>query len=115
MAVRQYKSVCRGAGCGALVPGKGGYCLTCAKQYEKKRGSASARGYDHNWRKARLSYLRQYPVCNGEGCNRPAQVVDHIRPHKGNQTLFWDEGNWQPLCKRCHDSKTAREDGRWGG
>jgi hypothetical protein len=27
--------------------------------------------------------------------------------------LFWDCGNWQPMCKRHHDSKTARE-GRWG-
>ena len=25
----------------------------------------------------------------------------------------WDEANWQGLCKRCHDAKTARE-GRWG-
>lgn len=25
--------------------------------------------------------------------------------------LFWDEANWQPLCKPCHDQKTAREDG----
>jgi 5-methylcytosine-specific restriction endonuclease McrA len=21
--------------------------------------------------------------------------------------LFWDEQNWQPLCKRCHDHKTG--------
>jgi 5-methylcytosine-specific restriction protein A len=27
--------------------------------------------------------------------------------------LFWDERDWQGLCKRCHDAKTARE-GRWG-
>jgi 5-methylcytosine-specific restriction protein A len=24
--------------------------------------------------------------------------------------LFWDEGNWQPLCKSCHDHKTMIED-----
>ena len=24
--------------------------------------------------------------------------------------LFWDRDNWQPLCKQCHDKKTARED-----
>ncbi|WP_143035082.1 HNH endonuclease [Marininema mesophilum] len=28
--------------------------------------------------------------------------------------LFWDKDNWQSLCKRCHDRKTAIEDGRWG-
>jgi 5-methylcytosine-specific restriction endonuclease McrA len=21
--------------------------------------------------------------------------------------LFWDKTNWQALCKRCHDQKTA--------
>jgi 5-methylcytosine-specific restriction endonuclease McrA len=44
---------------------------------------------------------------------RLAQVTDHIRPHKGNEELFYDQTNWQPLCKSCHDRKTALEDGRW--
>lgn len=39
-----------------------------------------------------------------------AAVADHIIPHKGNKKLFWDEGNLQPLCKRCHDSDKAREE-----
>jgi 5-methylcytosine-specific restriction protein A len=43
----------------------------------------------------------------------PATVVDHIVPHRGDPVLFWDEANWQGLCKLCHDAKTARE-GRWG-
>lgn len=38
-----------------------------------------------------------------------ATVVDHIIPHRGNEELFWDEDNWQGLCKRCHDRKTWRE------
>ncbi len=44
----------------------------------------------------------------------PATVVDHIRPHKGNQELFWDVTNWGALCKRCHDIKTVKEDGGFG-
>ncbi len=43
-----------------------------------------------------------------------ADVVDHIIPHKGDQSLFWDSSNWQPLCKHHHDQKTAREDGGFG-
>ena len=39
-----------------------------------------------------------------------ATVVDHITPHRGDKKLFWDEDNWQPLCKRCHDKKTMTED-----
>jgi 5-methylcytosine-specific restriction protein A len=37
-------------------------------------------------------------------------VVDHIVPHRGREQLFWDESNWQALCKPCHDKKTGEED-----
>jgi 5-methylcytosine-specific restriction protein A len=31
-------------------------------------------------------------------------VVDHIRAHRGNEALFWDEGNLQVLCASpCHN------------
>lgn len=43
-----------------------------------------------------------------------AEVVDHIVPHKGDLSLFWSRSNWQSLCKRCHDIKTAMEDGGFG-
>lgn len=39
-----------------------------------------------------------------------ADVVDHIVPHRGDQSLFWDESNWQALCKRHHDIKTSTEE-----
>ncbi|WP_409994286.1 HNH endonuclease [Pirellula sp. SH-Sr6A] len=35
-------------------------------------------------------------------------IVDHITPHRGDETLFWARWNWQALCKRCHDRKTAQ-------
>ena len=113
MARRPYKCICRYPGCGALVGGGGGYCVRHSKSYEKERGSAAERGYDARWRKARLSFLRDNPICN-DCRDELATVVDHIIPHKGNLDLFWDQENWQPLCKRCHDRKTVREDGRWG-
>jgi 5-methylcytosine-specific restriction protein A len=37
-----------------------------------------------------------------------AEVIDHIVAHRGDPQLFWDETNWQPLCKACHDHKTGR-------
>ena len=39
-----------------------------------------------------------------------ATVVDHIVPHRGDQKLFWDRGNWQPLCEHHHNVKTMTED-----
>lgn len=52
--------------------------------------------------------------CKKNGAVKAATVVDHALPHKGNEDLFWDESNWQALCKECHDKKTAKEDDRWG-
>ena len=68
------------------------------------------------WRRLRKRVLLKHPLC--AECERQdwvtkATVVDHIIPHKGTLELFWDESNLQPLCKRCHDSKTVSE-GRWG-
>lgn len=39
-----------------------------------------------------------------------ATIVDHIKSHRGDPILFWDEENWQPLCKHHHDVKTMTED-----
>ena len=85
--------------------------------YDRQRGSASQRGYDSRWQKARKQYLIEHPLCVKclkEGRLVTATVVDRIIPHKGNMTLFWDKSNWQALCNQCHDTKTAKEDGRWG-
>jgi 5-methylcytosine-specific restriction protein A len=84
---------------------------------DSRRGSAASRGYDSRWRAARAAYLRAHPLCReceAAGAIVAASVVDHIMAHKGDKALFWDSANWQPLCKPCHDRKTAREDGRWG-
>ena len=78
---------------------------------------STARGYNYRWQKARERFLKDRPLCcycEREGRVEAATVVDHIIPHKGNQALFWDESNWQPLCKRCHDSTKAKEEGRGG-
>lgn len=42
--------------------------------------------------------------------SRPATIVDHIVPHRGDPLLMWSEWNWQPLTKRAHDRKTATEE-----
>lgn len=59
------------------------------------------------------SWLNQNPIYRIERWDvaRPATVVDHIVPHKGDHLLMWAEWNWQPLTKRAHDRKTATEQG----
>ena len=69
------------------------------------------------WQKARATFLARSPLCvecDKDGLVRAATIVDHIIPHKGDQNLFWDTSNWQPLCKPHHDRKTATEDGGFG-
>ena len=63
------------------------------------------------WRAFRKNYLNRYPLCvqcDREGRTTAATVVDHIKPHRGDEVLLWAEANMQPLCKPCHDQKTAR-------
>ena len=48
--------------------------------------------------------------CYEEGHITMATVVDHIIPHRGDQKLFWDRSNWQPLCEHHHNVKTMTED-----
>jgi 5-methylcytosine-specific restriction protein A len=86
------------------------------RELDRQRPSAARRGYGPRWRRARVAYLARHPLCVrclAKGRIETAIVVDHATPHRGNASLFWDEANWQGLCKLCHDAKTARE-GRWG-
>ena len=101
---------CRFPGCPNLCD-SGVYCREHL-QYstDRVRGSADARGYNAEWRRARKAFLQKHPLCaecRQNGRLTPATVVDHIIPHRGDRTLFWDENNWQPLCKGCHDQKTG--------
>jgi len=104
------KRPCRYPGCPNLCD-SGVYCPEhAAYSNDRLRGGATARGYDSRWRKARALFLRKHPLCaecKRQGKLTPATVVDHIIPHRGDMTLFWDESNWQPLCKDCHDRKTG--------
>jgi len=81
------------------------------------RPSASRRGYNARWQRARAYQLKIEPLCRlckNKGITKLAKVVDHIIPHKGNYALMWDNSNFQSLCTPCHNTKTATEDGGFG-
>lgn len=90
-----------------------------------KSAGSTAKGYGYRWQQARADHLRRQPLCvfcQRDGRLVAATVVDHVKPHrlkealeggdaiqiKAAQRLFWDRGNWQSLCKQCHDSTKQR-------
>jgi 5-methylcytosine-specific restriction protein A len=80
--------------------------------HEATRPNANQRGYNRRWRAASKTWLsrpanRLCRVCKLAGVTMVATVVDHITPHRGDQNLFWDRTNWQPLCQTCHNRKTG--------
>lgn len=75
--------------------------------------TSSQRGYDYRWQKARAQFLLDNPLCvycARIGRTTAASVVDHIIPHRGDRDLFWDQSNWQQLCRPCHDSVKQAEE-----
>lgn len=68
------------------------------------------------WRTLRLAVLtRDLFTCQWPGCGRVEPdtsklVADHRRPHRGDETLFWDERNLWTLCASCHSSAKQREE-----
>ncbi|WP_010651604.1 HNH endonuclease [Oceanobacillus massiliensis] len=104
---------CKHPRCAKLVPYGASYCEEHAPLHIHDVKSTKEKGYDSRWRKARKRFLKSHPLCEkcfDKGKLEKAKVVDHIIPHRGDQELFWNETNWQPLCKPCHDRKTMTVD-----
>ena len=126
---------CSHAGCAELVKLK--YCekhklihdnktkssINDAKTKERHRQYDKARPHWHRlydskrWKCERIRYLTNNPFCvecAKDDTLKPASIVDHIIDHKGNESLFWDINNWQSLCIKHHNSKTAKENKVFG-
>ena len=106
---------CRHPGCSALVPPGQKYCEAHKPLHPEEARPSAKRGYNSQWERESKRYLQAHSLCVRCMAKDPpryvkATVVDHIVPHRGDQKLFWDRSNWQPLCKRCHDQKTRNED-----
>lgn len=106
---KQFPTKCKHAGCRELTHNV--YCEK-HKRYRDDRKNAYQRGYNARWNRYRRTFLMNHPLC--ARCGKMATVVDHITPHKGNKSLFWDVNNHQALCEKCHNRKTRLEDmGSW--
>lgn len=77
------------------------------------RLSSAARGYGHDWRKAREAHLAREPLCRfcaAEGRVTAATDVDHVEPFRGIQDpMRLDPANLRSLCRPCHMARTARQ------
>jgi len=68
------------------------------------------------WRSYSKDYKARNPFCiqcESSGIVKPAKVTDHLETYE-QQSLGFDLNNlndkyMQPLCKKCHDSKSGRE------
>ncbi len=105
---------CAYPGCPTLV--KRGYCDAHKRPEISYHDPASQRLYNSKrWLKLRRLQLAAQPFC--EDCLRAntytqATDVDHIRPHHGDPTIFFDRTNLQSLCHADHTRKTNQEQGR---
>ena len=82
-----------------------------AKQpsWRTDKSKTAERGYGGRWQRERAAFLSRAEnvlcvMCKAEGRVTAATVVDHKTPHRGDDTLMWDQANWQALCKPHHDS-----------
>lgn len=70
------------------------------------------------WRKIRRMVLSDQPLCVmclELSITTPANTVDHIEPHQGDDTLFWSMDNLQALCASHHSGlKQTMEKGGIG-
>lgn len=113
---------CSQAGCPVIIR-EGSYCQEHGQQEQQRvdqaRGTSTARGYNAGWRKLRRLVLNRQPICqdpfaihkkNGEVVVAASEVDHIISKRAGGSNKL---SNLQALCKSCHSTKTAREDGRW--
>jgi 5-methylcytosine-specific restriction protein A len=93
------------------------FCDRCAPQVERAREQNEpwrAWYRTPRWKALRWEVLTeamfrcQCEECKGEKVWPKATVVDHVEPHRGDETKFWS-GPFKAMAKRCHDAKTARE------
>jgi HNH endonuclease len=124
---------CRVLGCGHVEPCPLHGRAVRAAEWESRRGSAAARGYDREWSAFTIRFFGElydlkvpraglcgcrHPtapstadsVCASTGRAQLATLVDHIVPLRGkSDPRRFDVSNLQGLCDPCHAKKRQRE------
>lgn len=79
---------------------------TRGEKMEDRRRSADEY-HTARWTRESKAFKQAHPLCRRcelRGLVRASEVTDHIVPFEvyGN---FWDQSNWQGLCRQCNIEK----------
>lgn len=117
MPRRRSLSVCVEPGCPELTesPRCEAHDRRARREREAGRPSATARGYDAEWRRTRAAFLQSHPICEDpEVCIEPATDVDHVDGLGPKGPRGHDPNNLRALCHSHHSRRTARDQpGGW--
>lgn len=93
-----------------------------AQRFKQRDQSVKWRSWykTERWRKLRLEILQRDhytcqvtgDVCVGRYPAPTSAVVDHVKPHRGDERLFWDPENLQTVTKEYHDKVKQSEERR---
>jgi 5-methylcytosine-specific restriction endonuclease McrA len=85
------------------------------QQADQRRGECEPWRRWYNlaiWRRLRAAQLRKEPLCENclldDGRVTAADTVHHLKPHRGDWSLFTDPANLGSVCKSCHDGEIQR-------
>jgi 5-methylcytosine-specific restriction protein A len=90
---------------------------TAPKSRSRKQPETRRFSRGRPYRRARQAWFdseatnRLCAECLKQGKTTEATELDHIQRAADRPDLFDDPSNWQPLCRECHEAKTARENG----
>jgi 5-methylcytosine-specific restriction protein A len=82
------------------------------RKADPSQAAADALVHTGRWHQLRALILAREPLCRvcfHAGRTTIADSVDHIVPRQAAPDLAYVESNLQPLCDRCHASKSAME------
>lgn len=77
-------------------------------RFDKKRPSASQRGYDKEWEREARAFLA-LPGNDLCDCGAPATLVRHVKSIRTRPDLRMVRSNWRPGCQRCNARDAAEE------
>jgi 5-methylcytosine-specific restriction protein A len=109
------RKICNSPGCNELIDISERYCFK--HQKEQPPPFSSAIRYNESlykttqWKQLRANILKEQTSCFKCGIDRTETKLEvhHLIPPRGNEDLFFDEGNLIAVCPICHKIITSQE------